>query len=88
MQTKKVPLRKCLGCQVMKDKRELIRIVKPSEGDIFVDLKGKANGRGAYICKSKKCLNDAKKKKTLERNFKVNISEELYEKLEEQIKDE
>ncbi|HCC07096.1 MAG TPA: DUF448 domain-containing protein [Clostridiales bacterium] len=88
MQTKKVPLRKCLGCQAMKDKRELIRIVKPSEGDVFVDLNGKANGRGAYICKDKKCLNDAKKKKVLERNLKANISEELYQKLEEQMNDE
>ncbi|OGO84208.1 MAG: nucleic acid-binding protein [Clostridiales bacterium GWE2_32_10] len=87
MQTRRVPLRKCLGCGEMKNKKELIRIVKPAEGDVFVDLTGKANGRGAYICKSVECLNAAKKKKQLERSFKANISEEVYKKLEEQIND-
>lgn len=84
---KKVPLRKCVGCNEMKPKKDLIRIVKPAEGDVFVDVTGKANGRGAYICKDVNCLAAARKKKQLERAFKTNISEEVYKKLEGELQD-
>lgn len=78
---KKVPQRKCIVCQDRDSKRELIRIVKNKEGEIFVDLSGKANGRGAYICKSTECLQKAVKTKALNRAFKIEVSDEVYEKL-------
>lgn len=78
---KKVPQRKCIVCQDRDSKRELIRIVKNKEGEIFVDLSGKANGRGAYICKSTECLRKAVKTKALNRAFKIEVSDEVYEKL-------
>ncbi len=88
MTNRKVPLRKCIGCNQMKDKRELVRIVKNKEGDISVDITGKANGRGAYICKSEECLKKARKASRLERAFSSQISTEVYDKLQEEIKDE
>lgn len=78
---KKVPQRKCIVCQDRDSKRELIRIVKNKEGEIFIDLSGKANGRGAYICKSTECLQKAVKTKALNRAFKIEVSDEVYEKL-------
>ena len=78
---KKVPQRKCIVCQDRDSKRELIRIVKNKEGEIFIDLSGKANGRGAYICKSTECLRKAVKTKALNRAFKIEVSDEVYEKL-------
>lgn len=88
MTNRKVPLRKCIGCNEMKDKRELVRIVKNKDGDISVDLTGKANGRGAYICKSEECLKKARKASRLERTFSSQISTDVYDKLQEEIKDE
>lgn len=78
---KKVPQRKCIACQDRESKKELIRIVKNKEGDIFLDPSGKANGRGAYICKSSECLKKAIKTKALNKAFKVEVSNEVYEKL-------
>ena len=88
MTNRKVPMRKCIGCNQMKDKRELVRIVKNKDGDISVDLTGKANGRGAYICKSEECLKKARKASRLERAFSAQISPEVYDKLQEEIRDE
>jgi len=88
MKTKKIPLRKCLGCNEQKTKQELIRIVRNKEGEVSVDFHGKANGRGAYICPDIKCLEKAKKKKSLERAFKCQISDEIYEKLFEEMRNE
>ncbi len=85
MKTKKIPLRKCLGCSEGKPKRELIRIVKNKEGDIFVDLTGKANGRGAYICKNPECLEKAAKSKRLNKALEVEIPDKVYEDLLKEI---
>lgn len=82
---KKIPMRQCLGCREMKPKRELIRAVKSPEGDVSLDFKGKAAGRGAYICPSKDCLKKAMKAKALERAFSAQIPSEVYEQLEEQM---
>ena len=68
---KKIPLRKCAGCQEMKPKKELIRVIKTEEDKVEIDLTGKKNGRGAYICHSDECLKKAIKSKGLERVFKI-----------------
>ncbi|WP_226034908.1 RNase P modulator RnpM [Aquibacillus saliphilus] len=78
---KKVPLRKCVVTQEMKDKKELIRIVKNKEGDVSVDPTGKKNGRGAYISKSLDVVDSAKRSKILERHLKTSIDESIYEQL-------
>ncbi|MBR2411574.1 MAG: YlxR family protein [Clostridia bacterium] len=83
MQKKKAqPMRKCTGCNEMKEKRELVRIVRDPEGNISVDLTGKKSGRGAYICRDKKCLNAAKRAKRLDRAFECTVPDEVYERLE------
>ncbi len=81
MQIKKKPLRKCMACNEQKEKNELLRIVKSKEGVIEVDLTGKKNGRGAYICKNEECLNKVIKSKRLEKIFEKEISQELYENI-------
>lgn len=86
MKTRKVPLRKCVGCNEQKDKRELIRVVRNKEGEISLDVTGKAHGRGAYICPSEECMESAIKRKSLQRAFSIKIEEEIYEKLREEIK--
>ena len=85
MQAKKQPMRKCTGCNEMKEKRELVRIVRDPEGNVSVDLTGKKSGRGAYICKDKTCLMKAQKAKRLERAFECAIADEIYERLEKEI---
>ncbi|HIT60598.1 MAG TPA: YlxR family protein [Candidatus Fimousia stercorigallinarum] len=82
---KKVPMRQCVGCQNMVSKRELIRVIKTSEGEIRLDATGKQNGRGAYICKKKECLEKAMKKHSLERSLKVAIPDEIYDSLKEEL---
>ena len=82
---KKIPMRQCLGCREMKPKRELIRAVKSPEGVISLDFKGKAAGRGAYICPSADCLKKAIKGKALEKAFSSQIPTEVYEELERQM---
>lgn len=86
LKTKKIPLRKCVGCTESKPKRELIRIVKNKDNEIFVDLTGKANGRGAYICNNPECLEKAKKGKKLNRALEYEIPEEVYGNLFKEIK--
>ena len=78
---KELPKRKCIGCNEIKPKKELVRIVKIKEGQIFIDKTGKANGRGAYICENMECLEKAIKGKKLEKNFETEISEKMYEDL-------
>ena len=85
MKVKKIPLRMCTGCMEMKPKKELIRIVKTPEGDVCVDLTGKKSGRGAYVCKSIECFEKSFKAKRLSRNLDISISEEIYDKLKEEI---
>lgn len=88
MKVKKVPLRMCTGCNEMKPKKELIRVVKSKENEVSIDLIGKKPGRGAYICRSIECFEKAVKTKRLERNLEVKITDDLYEKLKEQISNE
>ncbi len=78
---KNIPQRTCIGCKTKKNKKDLIRIVKDKEGNIFIDRTGKANGRGAYICDNITCLEQAVKSKSLQKSFEMNITEEIYEKL-------
>lgn len=88
MKAKKIPQRMCIGCQVMKPKKELIRVVKNPEGEISIDLTGKASGRGAYICRSIECLDKSIKTKRFERAFEAKISEEVFNKLREELSNE
>ena len=83
----KIPMRQCLGCREMKPKKALIRAVKSPEGEIRLDFKGKAPGRGAYICPNPACLKRAIKAKALERAFSSAIPSEVYEELEKQMED-
>ena len=82
---KKIPLRQCLGCREMKHKKELIRVVRSPDGEISLDFKGKASGRGAYLCPEPACLKKAVRAKALERALSVSIPPEIYEKLREQM---
>jgi len=85
MKPKKIPQRMCLGCQEMKPKKELIRVVKSPDGEISIDLKGKAPGRGAYICRSSECLEKAIKAKRFEKSFETKIDDEIYNKLRSEL---
>lgn len=87
MKKKKIPLRKCVACNENKPKKELIRVVKNTEGIIEVDLTGKKNGRGSYICSNLDCLEIAKKSKKLEKALQAEIPDEVYSKLNEIIED-
>ena len=78
---KSIPQRTCIGCNEKKDKKEFIRIVKDNENNISIDRTGKANGRGAYICDDIECLEKAIKNKRIEKSFKMNIDESIYENL-------
>lgn len=82
---RKIPMRQCLGCNERKDKRELLRVVRDPEGNISLDFTGKKSGRGAYICKSVKCLSRAVKSKRIEKNLGVAIPSEVYEKMEREL---
>lgn len=85
MANKKIPMRKCVGCQEMKEKKELIRVVKTAEGEIVLDDTGRKNGRGAYLCRSASCLAKARKTKAIERSLGVSVSDEVYEELEKEM---
>ena len=82
---KKIPLRQCLGCREMKPKPELVRVVRSPEGGVSVDLRGKAPGRGAYVCRSADCLKKALRSKALGRALGVEIPPEIYDALTEQM---
>ena len=82
---KKIPMRQCLGCREMKPKKELIRVVRSPEGEISLDFRGKANGRGAYVCPDAACLKKAIKSKAIERAFETAIPEEIYAQLAAQM---
>ena len=86
--TKKIPQRQCIGCREMKNKKDLIRILKTDTEGIIIDVTGKKNGRGAYICRSTECLEKAFKTKRLSRNLDISISEEIYDKLKEEVSNE
>lgn len=97
MTQKKQPFRKCTGCGEMKEKRELIRVVKApdtkdengnviSRGEISLDLTGKKSGRGAYVCPDCECFEKARKARRFERAFSCKIPDEVYEQLEQSLK--
>lgn len=85
MKQKKIPMRNCKGCDEMKPKKELIRIVKSPEGEISLDLTGKKNGRGAYICHSVECFKKVRKSKRLEKEFECKIPDEVYDLMEKEL---
>lgn len=85
MMNKKIPMRKCTGCQEMKNKRELIRIVRNESGEFSIDTTGKKAGRGAYICPDTQCLKKACKNKGLERSFKSAVPADVYDELKLQL---
>ena len=82
---KKVPQRQCIGCGEMKNKRDLIRVLKTTDGQITIDATGRKNGRGAYLCPSMDCFKKAVTGKGLERSFKMAIPKEVYESLEKEM---
>ena len=85
MSVKKIPLRQCIGCGEMKNKKEMVRILKTAEGEIVLDATGKKNGRGAYLCRSVECFRKAAKSRGLERSFKQEIPQEVYDRLEKEM---
>lgn len=85
MKIKKIPMRMCLGCNEMKPKKEMIRVVKSAEGEISLDFTGKKSGRGAYICKNTECFQSARKARRFEKSFSCKISNEIYEEMENEL---
>ena len=83
--TRKVPMRQCVGCQEMKSKKEMLRVIKTAENEIILDATGRKNGRGAYLCFSKECLSRARKNRGLERSLKTSIPPEVYDSLEKEL---
>ena len=87
MQQRKIPLRRCTGCNEQKPKKELVRVVRSPQGEIALDRVGKMPGRGAYLCPSAQCLAKARKAKRLERALDCQIPQEVYDRLEEEMRD-
>lgn len=85
--TKKIPMRRCVGCGASKSKKELIRVIRTPEGAIRLDTSGRANGRGAYICNNPDCLRKAQKRRSLNRSLGCEIPGEIYEELVEQMEE-
>lgn len=85
MSTKKFPQRQCIGCGEMKNKKEMMRVLKTPEGEFVLDATGRKNGRGAYLCRSEECLKKAIKGKGLERSFKMAIPQMVYQNLEKEM---
>ncbi|CAH1197782.1 hypothetical protein PAECIP111893_00968 [Paenibacillus plantiphilus] len=85
MKPRKIPLRKCVACQQMMAKKELIRVVRTPEGELLIDLKGKRAGRGAYLCGKVECFKLAKKAKSLDRALKQTVGEEIYDELQREF---
>ena len=82
---KKIPMRKCVGCGQMLEKREMIRVLKTPEDEIILDTTGRANGRGAYICNSAECLKKAVKNRGLEKSLKAQIPEDILEQMNKEL---
>jgi len=85
---KKIPQRQCLGCNVKKAKKELLRVVRTPEGEIVLDFTGKRSGRGAYICHSLGCLKKARKSRRIDKNLECEIPEEVYDRMESELSEE
>ena len=88
MVPKKIPLRRCNGCGEMKPKKELIRVILTPQGEIELDVTGKKNGRGAYVCPSSECFAKARKTKAIERSLGGSVPEEIYERIGKELSDE
>lgn len=84
MTQKRVPMRTCIACREMKPKKEMLRVVKNADGEIFTDPTGKASGRGAYICSSETCLKKLGDKKLLHKAFSMNVPDAVYRGVEEE----
>ena len=84
---KKIPMRQCVGCGEMKNKKDMMRVLKSADGSVVLDMTGRKNGRGAYLCMSKDCLIKARKNKGLERSFKMTIPQDIYENLEKEFEE-
>ena len=84
--SKKIPMRQCVGCGQMNEKRSMYRVIRTQEGEFLLDKTGRKNGRGAYICPNEACLQKAIRTKGLERSFKMQIPKEVYGTLEEEMK--
>ena len=82
---KKTPQRACIGCREMKDKKQMIRILRTPEGEFTLDATGKKNGRGAYLCRSRECFQKAVQSKGLDRSFKMSVPQEVYDALGEEM---
>lgn len=85
MKPRKIPQRQCVGCREMKNKKDLIRVVRSPEGSVSLDFSGKLPGRGAYVCKSAECLKKARKSRALERAFSAEIPPEVYDRMSAQM---
>jgi len=82
---KKIPQRQCMGCRERKNKSDMIRVVRKTDGTVSLDFSGKLNGRGAYICPDAQCLKKAQKSRSLERSLEIQIPDEVYARLEGEI---
>ncbi len=85
MKPKKIPMRMCLGCNEMKPKKELIRMVKSPNGETSLDFTGKKSGRGAYICRSTECFGKARKARRFEKAFSCRIDDSIYEVMADEL---
>lgn len=81
MKTKKIPMRMCIGCHTSKPKKELVRVVRATDGTVSLDTTGRLNGRGAYICPSKECVEAVCKSKRLGKIFDTEVNDEVYQKI-------
>lgn len=88
MKVKKIPMRMCIGCGEMKEKRSLVRVIKTSEDEILLDVTGKKSGRGAYLCKSMECFEKVQKGRRLERAFSCKVDNTIYEELKDELQRE
>ena len=86
--TRRIPMRKCTGCNEMKHKKELVRVVRSPEGEVSLDLTGKKPGRGAYVCRNPECLSKARKAKRFERAFSCAIPDGVYDKMEDELRND
>ena len=82
---KKIPQRQCMGCRERKAKRDMIRVVRTTEGPVMLDFSGKLNGRGAYVCPNPECLKKAQKTKALDRCLETTIPQEVYDRLAKEM---
>ncbi len=88
MPTRRIPMRKCTGCNEMMPKKELVRVVRSPEGEVSLDLTGKKPGRGAYVCRNPECLAKARKAKRFERAFSCAIPDGVFDKMEEELRND